>query len=140
MKGSVGNWAVVAETGSLEALAGVGGCHVCEVDHCWNKGIHESGYRSRKELRRRDSKGGHARNWTGTAELTIRYLRRLASPFWFDAVVGWWISGPVTYIGRARLRGGSKLQTKDKLPTLVQTSASGSATSVTPRSLLHLIW
>ena len=41
----------MAETGSLEALGGVGGCHVCEGHHYWNKGIHESGYRSRKELR-----------------------------------------------------------------------------------------
>ena len=67
---------------------------------------------------RRDSRGGHARNWIATAGLTIRYLHKgLDSPSWFGAVVGCWTSGPVIYVGRAVLwvRVTNCGQTSDKL-------------------------
>ena len=70
-----------------------------------------------KLIARRDSRVRDARNWIGTAELTIRYLHQgLGSPSWFGAVVG--LAGPLLMLVEFGC-GREQRQTADKPQTLV---------------------
>ena len=121
--------------GSLEALREVGGCHVCEVHHCYINSVHQSGCRSRKELREgirqvamQEIGSGQLNSQFGIfIRVWIRHLGLVQL-----AVAG--LAGPI--LMSVELRCGREWQTAGTncgLWLMAQHSAAESVTGVRPR-------